>query len=460
MKFKFNQYGFIDNGEVELGDLTIICGPNNVGKTYVSYGIYGFLKHFRELVEIPISSEQIEILKNDGSLNINLEDYQTKINDYFKQASQKFTQGLTNYFNAPDDFFKNTIIDFTYKHFHNNLNFGFKQTTKFGQNRSLTLLFDKAPNESILSIALQVGEQEKQETKLSSRIIGDIVGNVVSNCLFENMFLKAFIATSERTTISLFYKELDISRNAILEHLYKNDKPNDDPIALLNSMRSRYARPIQDNIGVIRDYENLSKRKSFIRANRQKYKPIFDALQSILDGSFKNIDGNIYYQPRKERNRDRVIIPLYLTSSAVKTLFLIDLYINCLAEPHGILIIDEPELNLHPDNQRKMASLLARLVNAGVKVLITTHSDYLIREINNKIMLNSQIENKQSIMQNAKIVEQDVLRPEQVKAYAVKTDHTIKIVPVDRYGINMEIFDDIIADANKLADDLFYGMPE
>lgn len=53
-----------------------------------------------------------------------------------------------------------------------------------------------------------------------------------------------------------------------------------------------------------------------------------------------------------------------------------------------MLIIDEPELNLHPDNQRKMAGLLARLVNCGVKVLVTTHSDYLIRELNNRVMLN------------------------------------------------------------------------
>lgn len=81
-----------------------------------------------------------------------------------------------------------------------------------------------------------------------------------------------------------------------------------------------------------------------------------------------------------------------------------------------MLIIDEPELNLHPDNQRKMAGLLARLVNSGVKVLVTTLSDYLIRELNNCVMLNLGVENKEQIMKSAKMTDLDLLQPEQIKA--------------------------------------------
>ena len=41
-----------------------------------------------------------------------------------------------------------------------------------------------------------------------------------------------------------------------------------------------------------------------------------------------------------------------------------------------------------------MAGLLARLVNSGVKVLVTTHSDYLIRELNNRVMLNLDVQDR------------------------------------------------------------------
>ena len=51
-------------------------------------------------------------------------------------------------------------------------------------------------------------------------------------------------------------------------------------------------------------------------------------------------------------------------------------------------MVDEPELNLHPENQRRIAQLFARLVNLGIRVFVTTHSDYIVKELNTLIMLN------------------------------------------------------------------------
>ncbi len=452
MKFGFENLGFIDSGEIEIADLTVMCGPNNVGKTYVSYGIYGFIRHFKSLVDLSLTSEQVEILKEEGSLMIDLTQYQKSLSSYLKSASKEFSQTLADYFNAPDDFFTKAKVNFSYDNFCVQLDREFKQTAKFGQSE--TLLFDKAPDETMLSVALQV----TGKSKLPNRILDDIVGGAIAECLFMGTLPKPFVVTSERTGIALFYKELDISKNAILEHLSESDRPN--PIALINSMRSRYARPIQDNIDVIRDYDSLSKRKSFIRENRQAYKPTLEALQELLGGSFKTVDKQVLYYPKKERNRDKAAIPVYIASSSIKSLFLIDFYINCLAEKEGLLIIDEPELNLHPDNQRKMAGLLARLVNSGIKVMVTTHSDYLIREINNRIMLNNDFDNKQEVLKSAKMVKEDILRPNQVKAFSFMDDHSINEVSVDKHGINMEIFDNLIVDANDLADFIYYNIKE
>ena len=54
-------------------------------------------------------------------------------------------------------------------------------------------------------------------------------------------------------------------------------------------------------------------------------------------------------------------------------------------QPGDTLIIEEPEAHLHPGAQADMAVILARLVRAGVKVIITTHSDWLLQEIGNLI---------------------------------------------------------------------------
>ena len=48
-----------------------------------------------------------------------------------------------------------------------------------------------------------------------------------------------------------------------------------------------------------------------------------------------------------------------------------------------LLIIEEPEAHLHPAAQTEMAVTLARMVRAGVRVVVTTHSDWLLKEIGN-----------------------------------------------------------------------------
>lgn len=50
-----------------------------------------------------------------------------------------------------------------------------------------------------------------------------------------------------------------------------------------------------------------------------------------------------------------------------------------------LLIIEEPESHLHPSLQTKIAHILARLVRASVRVVITTHSNWLLQQIGNLI---------------------------------------------------------------------------
>lgn len=452
MKFNFAHLGGIDKGAVELGDLTVICGPNNMGKTYISYAIYGLLRHFKQWIDLSVSRERLAQLRNEGTLLIELTDYQAKLADYLKNASSEFSENLPRYFNVPEDFFNGAKAEFTHDQLVFDFANEFKESISFGQSEQLN--FYKVANETVLSVTFLT----KSGGRVPDRILNDVISDHITDCLFADLLPRPFVVTSERTGIALFYKELDISKNAIIEHITNSDKVN--PFELLNSMRSRYAQPIQDNISTIRDYENLSKRKSFIREEGEQCKPIRDALQDLMGGTYKAVDKQVMYMPKKERGREKVAVPVYVASSSIKSLFLIDLYINFLAEKNGMLIIDEPELNLHPDNQRKMAGLLARLVNSGVKVLVTTHSDYLIRELNNRVMLNLDVENKEQIMKSAKMIDLDLLKPAQIKAYSLKDDHQIHAVDVDKYGINMEVFDNLIAEANELADKIYYGIKE
>ncbi|MFW2724676.1 AAA family ATPase, partial [Acinetobacter baumannii] len=107
--------------------------------------------------------------------------------------------------------------------------------------------------------------------------------------------------------------------------------------------------------------------------------------QEIAGGVYKyHKDTGVYFQPNGARG---VKLGLGEASSAVRSLMIIWFWLNHVAKPNSLLMIDEPELNLHPENQRKLAKFVAALVSAGVRVFMTTHSDYIIRELNTLVML-------------------------------------------------------------------------
>ena len=78
-------------------------------------------------------------------------------------------------------------------------------------------------------------------------------------------------------------------------------------------------------------------------------------------------------------------IRLSQASAMVSELAPLVLFIQGLIRPGDTLIIEEPEAHLHPGAQTEIAATLARLVRASVRVVVTTHSDWLLKEIGNLI---------------------------------------------------------------------------
>ena len=138
-----------------------------------------------------------------------------------------------------------------------------------------------------------------------------------------------------------------------------------------------------------------------------------------------------------------------------------DLYffLKHLAKKNQLLIVDEPESHLDTSNQILLARLLARFVRAGLKVLITTHSDYLIKEINNLVMLSRPFKNKEAVIKKLKYSVDDFLVPDSIRAY-VAQDNSLTRCDVDRFGIDMPVFDETIDSINRVANDLASRMPD
>ena len=81
-------------------------------------------------------------------------------------------------------------------------------------------------------------------------------------------------------------------------------------------------------------------------------------------------------------------LPLMNASSAVSELASVALYLRHIVRPGDTLIIEEPETNLHPQAQIEFTRVLAAAVKAGIRIIITTHSEWVLEELANLVKLS------------------------------------------------------------------------
>jgi predicted ATPase len=122
----------------------------------------------------------------------------------------------------------------------------------------------------------------------------------------------------------------------------------------------------------------------------EQYMQLADVLQeNILEGNLDfstpvpNSRREILFKPDECIDTETQELEVSITSSMIKELSSLVLYLRYEAKHGELLVIDEPEMNLHPAAQVKIIEFLAMLVNAGLHVLITTHSTYVIDHLVN-----------------------------------------------------------------------------
>lgn len=267
------------------------------------------------------------------------------------------------------------------------------------------------------------------------------------------IFMKNFILSVERTGASIFQEELDFIKIAKLETMQKMLKDENislfEIIRTLDKKKQLYPKPVRDNIVFIRDIKQVSKQENMFRRNQDEHKALFKILDEIVGGKYKATHSGTLFQPKGSKKAYNVEI----ASSSVRSLLMLNYYVLHRAQKGDILMIDEPELNLHPKNQILVARLLVLLVNAGIKVFITTHSDYIVRELGNCIMLNNLCDEQIEKFKKQGYSKEYGLESKKVKAYLaenIKGKNTLRAVKITQEkGIFMETFDDHIDSQNE-----------
>lgn len=456
---RLKNIGIIKQAEFSLGDLTLICGENNTGKTYATYALYGFLQSWSRFSPILISEDQIRNLLTHGTFEIELTQYVEQANQTLIDACKRYPKQLDEIFAAPEDTFHNSKlhIDIGENNLRNREINGKIRTTQEGNFN-----FSKHIGSEILTVTI---EMEKEKRKIDSHFARMCVELAILRAFFSDALPRPFICSVERTGAAIFRKELNFARNRLLDQIAKTNQKVDSRELLFEGYQN-YPWPVKTNVDFTRQLEDIAKSKSFIA---KEYPEILEDFTDIVGGTYTITQNDqLYYIPKGTGLK----LTMVESSSSIRSLLDLSFYLNCIAEKGDLLMIDEPELSLHPENQRRIARLFARLANIGVKVFVTTHSDYIVKELNTLIMLNHNKPHLKRIAEENGYQNSELINVDQVKVYIAekalmpleegqkrrRRGHTLvpaKVHP--RFGIGVSSFDKTIDDMNRIQDDIVWG---
>lgn len=449
MSFRFKNIGPVKNAELELGNLTVIAGRNNTGKTYLVYTLYGFLKYFqsnpwRHLYKEPQYYRWIENVARGLRTHENTRhavDIQT-----LAGHRRKLTSAYSKFFS-----------EFLLPNVFSSRKEDFEKPSVSVQLSEPLPCFDTSL-EGEYPIQYDGAHLIVDSKLLESRIIRhrSYLGDLYDRFLAPELLANISIVSAERFGISLFYKELDFTKNQLVEMLQElrdREFSSDDIMYLISDrVSSRYALPVKDNIHFTRNISQFREDKGKLFEEK-----LFGQVEQLMDGTYSASDDEIRFhsrQPRKSRSRDRAFdIPLHRASSSARGLSDLFFFLKHRASPHQLLLIDEPESHLDTENQVLLARVLARFVRAGIRVLITTHSDYLLKEINNLVMLCNDFEDKETVKKTLGYSEHDGLSPELIRAYVAEAGGLTRCT-IDSMGIDVPPFDDVIRKINRTSHEL------
>ena len=461
--FRFKNVGPVKDAEVELGNLTIIAGRNNTGKTYLAYALYGFLERWKDWFDLEAVLEHI---KNDY---IDYPGIKDLADDLRRESHASFPMEKREFSQHQKDFLKKLTLKFSQRDFpivFSTKHSDFEESSievKLNEDIADAIHYVKADFPVGVSLSMKYDGNNVVVRAIGKKNLDSIpnlefyTAHLYVMLLLFNQLPEPFVLTAERFGISLFYKELDFTKNRLVDLLQKmGDADRRDtisPFLLIDKITSRYTLPIKDNIDYTRDIPNLQKNRSEIFESK-----LFDDIKDMMDGYYGTSDDDIRFIS-KARKEGKFNIPLHLASASVRELSDFYFFLKHVAKKNNLLIIDEPESHLDTSNQILLARLLARCVRAGLKVLITTHSDYLIKEINNLVMLSRPFKDKAAVLKELKYSTDDFLDPASVRAY-IAEDNSLTRCDVDRFGIDMPVFDETIDKINRVANDLASRMSE
>lgn len=452
VKFVFDNVGPVKSATIELGKLTVVCGKNNTGKTYLTNCLYEFYRLVARKCDVKVREEVPPLAT---SMLVDLEKYRYAVVNAIQDRARQFRETST--------ILQGGQVHVQLDPMELRLDTPVSQTT-WG-SRIMNWRFGVKKDGTILEIVRRETKDDDLERNAELRKKQWYAGlnRIINGYLFRQDLNGGFIGdacslTSERMGIAYFKDCIDIALRARSQD---GDSSIEDADVSLHGESTREFPLFPNNVYAMLDMISyVSQRKKLGLVERMKFLDgIIGDLEHLTDGVYDIKDGKIVFSPS---GSEGLVLDVQEASSSVRALFALDMYVRYFAEKGDLLVIDEPEMNLHPAKQRQLARFLAKLVNSGIRVFMTTHSDYMVREFNTLIALSGEGSFLRKIQENERYLNEELLSPNSVCAYVSKdvggNKFEFEKVPVSgTRGIDIKSIDSVIDDMNRIQDLIVWG---
>ena len=449
-----NNFGVIKDANIDIAPLNILIGPNSSGKSFIAKLIHCFSSHENTSMINPqqyyknLSNENkkkfdqfnenlLNYIKTQPTLKsdpfkILIEEIKPLIDEgilkyfskiYTDKLEEEFSCNLDNLINFNESDFKieigNSILvktndaqlSFTLKEYP------FKKENDDADMEDVVLKLDR-DDENIL-IYINNFLYEIYSSENSNNAFLNIFG-IISSAIMENLLLeKSYYIPAERSEITTDRKLL----TRAIQNKSEISKNQAEALAIIQSI-------------------DKTKKGDFYKLACKLDEEIAKFYVDIEDNDLYN---EIIYINSKNDTKT----PSTILSTSVHEISLISLYLKYVLQKGDLLIIEEPEAHLHPKNQRILVKYIADLINDGLKIMITTHSDYILDQINNMIRLNNYPKEK---LNQINYTENHIIHLEDINIYFFKETEDDSIVCeevyIDETGFSEDNF-------SKITDELY-----
>ena len=364
MKLSLKNIGKIETASVEINGITVIAGENNTGKSTVGRALFAVFNSFYN-IQKQIESERVQNIENLIDMM-----YRNVTKRYTRrfdsgEIAQKIVAQIYLYKDdteAVKDIIVKTILQYD-ENFEKHIG-------------------DNSIDEYIVRIkdGLNVADLDIFKSVLEKKLDAEFAGEV--NNIFTDKTGEIVLSIKDTNII------VTIEDNAVKSVVGKIDLHTqtvyiDDPF-VIDEVRYTYGidNSSLDHRGYLREKLNKENNANLIDeiiASNKLYN-IYRKISTVISGDIvKNKRSGLGYQ---RKNTDKVLDVKNLSTGFKTFAILKTLLMNGTIEYNGTIILDEPEIHLHPEWQLLFAELIVLIQKEfGVHILLNTHSPYFLNAI-------------------------------------------------------------------------------